>query len=544
MIVSFVVYFNPSSKLSRGLPSGSADSTVGSIYGRPVHRNEYANVYREAELRYLFSNGQWSNTDETARQLHLVEHEARNRMLLLEKVRQSDIKVNDDAVAAWIREAFKDRDGKAFQIEIYRRFQDQLPAHGLTDDDFKRFVRHEVAIQHLVNLAGLPGRLVTPQEAETEFRKEREQFETEVVTFESSNYLAQVKVDLAAVAAYYTNQASVYRLPARMQVSYVAFESSNYLAQADVRINQETNLSAKIDQVYAQRGPNSFIDTNGQVLPAAEAKEKMKREARDGFALTEARRQAIAFATELLEMQPRNATNVEKLAATKGLSAKITEPFSEFEEPKDLKVPDNFSRIAFSLTPEEPFSEQPIVGDNAVYVIGFKKRIPDEQPTLESIRARVTEDFRRTQAQSLARVAGMGFQNTATNATAAGGKTFEQAANEAKLSVTKLPPFSSITRSLPEFELKGDFSSLKNAVQALTPGQISPFISTRDGGFVAFLRARTPVPESIVQSEFSGYLAGLRRTKQSEAFSDWFRHEMDLARVQLPGDEKLGQTEQ
>ena len=110
--------------------------------------------------------------------------------------------------------------------------------------------------------------------------------------------------------------------------------------------------------------------------------------------------------------------------------------------------------------------------------------------------------------------------------------------------MTKLPPFSSITRFIPEFESKGDFSSLKNAVQALAPGQVSPFISTRDGGFVALLRARTPVPDSIMQSEFNGYLANLRRSRQGEAFSDWFRHEMDIARAQLPGDDKLAQTEQ
>src|SRR5213083_1427 len=80
VIVSFVIYFNPNAKYSRGLPKGAADAAVGSIYGRPVHRSEYADVYREAELRYLFSNGQWSNNDETARMLHLVEHETRNRI--------------------------------------------------------------------------------------------------------------------------------------------------------------------------------------------------------------------------------------------------------------------------------------------------------------------------------------------------------------------------------------------------------------------------------------------------------------------------------
>lgn len=545
VIVSFVVYFNPQSKYSRGLPSGAGDSRVGTIYGRPVMRSEYLDAYREAELRYLFSEGRWAADEEAARMLHLVEKETRNRMLLVEKVRQYGIKVNDEAVAAWIREAFKDRDQKSFQLESYNRFvKDQLPQHGLTAEDFQRFVRNEVAIGHLVSLAGLPGRLVTPQEAQGEFRREHEQLETEVVTFPSSNYLASVKIDPAAIATFYTNQQSVYRIPERVQVSYVVFPVSNYLAHADARVAQETNLSVKIDQYYNQRGASAFTDTNGQVLTATAAKDKIKREMRDQFALVEARKDAIAFATELAELQNRTPADLEKLAANKKLSVKVSPPFSEFESPLGMNVPENFSRIAFSLTPQEPFSEQPVVGEDGVYVIGFNKKIPSELPTLDSIRSRVTEDYRKNQAQMMARAAGIEFQAAATNAIGA-GKTFEQAATSAKANLIKLPAFSATTRTLPEFESRGDFSSLKNAAQALTaPGQVSSFINSRDGGFVVYLRARQPVSDAIMQSDFNGYLASLRRTKQGEAFSDWFRHEMDLARIQLPGDDKIAQSEQ
>ncbi|MDB6040753.1 MAG: hypothetical protein JWM99_4594 [Verrucomicrobiales bacterium] len=517
---------------------------MGTIYGRPVMRSEYSDAYREAELRYLFSEGRWASDDETARMLHLVEKETRNRMLLIEKVRQYGIKVNDEAVAAWIREAFKDRDQKAFQLESYNRFvKDQLPAHGLTAEDFQRFVRNEVAIGHLVSLAGMPGRLVTPQEAQSEFRREHEQLETEVVTFASSNYLANVKIDPAAIATFYTNQQATYRIPERVQVNYVEFPVSNYLARADARVAQETNLSLKIDQFYNQRGANSFTDTNGQVMTATAAKDKIKSQMRDQFALVEARKDAIGFATELAELQNRTPADLEKLASGKKLSVKVSAPFSEFESPQGLNVPENFPRIAFSLTPQEPFAEQPVVGEDGVYVIGFNKKIPSELPGLDSIRSRVTEDYRRNQAQMMARAAGIEFQSTATNAIAS-GKTFEQAATAAKAVLTKLPPFSATTRSLPEFESKGDFSSLKNAAQSISQGQVSSFINSRDGGFVVYLRSRQPVSDAAMQSEFNAYLASLRRSKQSEAFSDWFRHEMDLARIQLPGDDKLAQSEQ
>ena len=80
------------------------------------------------------------------------------------------------------------------------------------------------------------------------------------------------------------------------------------------------------------------------------------------------------------------------------------------------------------------------------------------------------------------------------------------------------------------------FRLVKNAAFALSIGEISPFVQTRNGGFVLQLQARLPVPEARVQAELPAYLITLRRSRQTQAFDQWFLRQMELARVNLPGE--------
>jgi peptidyl-prolyl cis-trans isomerase D len=273
-IVSFVAFFSPQRRRQGGW-TGPRDQ-VGSINGRPISRDQYAQAYRESELRYVFSYGNWPDSDPASRQSGAVERETRNRLVLLEKVNELNIQVGEPAVAGWIADAFRDRTDKTFRKDSYENFVNNvLPSHGLTQADFERFARHEVAIQHLAALAGAEGKLISPKEAETMFRHENEEIEAEAVFISSSNYLAQATVDPAAVATYYTNHLANYRIPEKLQVSYVKFAVSNYLSVADQELAKNTNMNRLLETTYLQRGTNSFRDTNGLALTPDAAKDKI-----------------------------------------------------------------------------------------------------------------------------------------------------------------------------------------------------------------------------------------------------------------------------
>lgn len=534
-IVSFVAFFSPQRRKQAGW-TGPRDQ-VGSINGRGINRDEYAGAYREAELRYLFSYGDWPGND-TARQAgNVIERETRQRLLLLEKLNELNIQVTEPAVAQWIMDAFRDRTDKSFREETYRNFlKNVLPSRGLSQSDFERFARHEVAIQHLVALAGTAGKLVTPQEAETLFRQQNEEMEATAVFVSSSNYIAQVTTDPSSVAAYFTNHLASYRIPEKTLVSFVKFATSNYLAEADQELAKNTNLNQYVEATYLQRGTNAFHDASNQPLPPAEAKQKIREEIREAAAMEEARRKAVAFANELFEMKEKTNA-LESLAAAKGLVSEVSEPFGPYQTPSNMKVPPAFSQVATKLSNDEPFAEQPLQGDDGIYIVALKGRIPSQIPPLESMQDRVTQDYQNSRALELARAAGRELQTALTNGLAQ-GKTFESIAAEKGVSPVLLAPFSRKTTTLPGIPNSSDSSLLVSTAFNVSPGKVSPFIPTRTGGFVIHVRSVLPVADTKLQAELPEFLKSLRQSRQYQAFSDWFRKEMDTARISLPGDKK------
>src|SRR4051812_33729452 len=350
VIISFVVFMNPSNRQNRG--GGMFESSVGSINGRPISRTEFFDTQKDAHLKYLFTFGSWYGTDEFSRQNEgFIERETRNRLFLSEKARELGIHVTPENVANWIREMFG-RD-KPFTENEYNQLVKNLGQKGVTEADLNRYVRGEVAIHHLVQVAGLPGKLVTPQEAEAQYRRENQQVSAEAVIFNASNYLAKVNLDQTNIAAHYTRQGQNFREPDKMQVAYVEFPATNYFADAEKALAAITNLNQQIDEVYVQRGTNFYTDANGMPMTPEAAKAKIREDEKQNVALREARKAATAFAEELLNKTTKNATNIYEVAKSKNLPVKVSEPFGQFEPVKGLEVPEKFNQLAFALTPED-----------------------------------------------------------------------------------------------------------------------------------------------------------------------------------------------
>lgn len=542
VIISFVWYFNPNQQMGGGgAGGGDARSMVGTMYGDPITMGQYNDAQKEAILHYFFSNGSWPENDEFSRQMRPIERETRNRLFLARKLKDYEIVVNDKAAADWIMTAFRDPQTKQYQYAFVQRFLENIRGRGLKETDFERYVRNQVGIQHLAAVAGAPGKFVTPQAAERSLRESQEKIDTKVVFFSLSNYLAKVQVTPEAIGNYYTNASSRYRLPERVQLSYVAFPASNYFAQADQMMAAETNLNQQIDAIYLQRGPQFYADLSGQPLTPEAAKERIREELRKNTALREAMKAAYAFAggLENVEINPANpnpAEPLENLAASKGLTAQLTEPFSQFQGPQSLQLPDQFTQIAFQLGPDTPIVQEPVQGEDAIYVVAFKRRLQSELQPLEAIQAKVTEDYRQNEGMRLVREAAGAFAAAATNALASGGQ-IEPVAQQHNVTVTDLPPFVGEGREPIENLPPGiDPGSLRSAVSELSAGELSSYRPTQSGAFVALVEKIIPATDEEVKKELPQYVQDLRRRSAAEAFNDWFATEMQLAQLSIPGD--------
>ncbi len=538
IILSFVVFFSPTARYGSGREDSDMD--LGTVDGQPIERRQFLETYRESLLSYLFRFGEWPTKDAMSRQNDYdAEKETRNRLLLLKRVADLGIRVNDEGAAKWIADSpvFKDRQTGLFKQESCDMFiKGKLAEGGLTDLDFYRFARNESAIQHLVEVISAGAKLISTKESEALYRQENELASVSFVHFATSNHTASVSITPEEIGKFYTNRMSLYRNPDRVQVSYVRFMATNHTAEAEKLMAGDTNLSQQLDQVYLQRGVNFFVGPDGKPLPAQAAKEKIREEIKSEFALRAARKAAAAFADELFAMTPVVSDNLEKLAAAKKVLPGETAPFDRFQGPSEFRVMELFNETAFKLSAEEPFSV-PLPDQDSVFIIALKRKIPSDVPALDTIRQRVTTDYTQSKAKESARKEGEAFAQAATN-TLAQGKSFAEAATAAKLAVKSPSAFSKTTRSLSDLDSNVDLQSLKAAAFKLQPGGVSGYMTTSDGGFVVHLRALAPADDAVMKTDLPKFTQNLQQRRQIQAFNDWFIKERELAKIEPPAAKK------
>jgi len=536
VIISFLYAFSPASKTNSSA-RGSSDSEM--INGEPISREDFARAAREVQLRYFFGSGGRFVDEEARRNGFDVERETYYWLVLLQEMKHMGIQVSDDAALTEARQMLGQfqRAGLT-SVDVF--VKQVLEPHELGIEDFERFTKHYVGIQELIATVGLSGKLVTPKEAESLYVREHEELSTAAVFFSASNYLASVVAPPDAVAHFYTNQLSAYRIPDRVQVSYVKWDLTNYQAGAREELAKLTNLDEQIDLAYQKDSSNFLKQVNAPTLD--KARQKIHDARLKDFEVQAARKKANAFASALFEMEPQRPENLETLAKSNGLPVQVSEPFDDIDGPKDLNAGRAFVKDAFSLTASnEPYAG-PVLGDDALFVIAYNKQIPSEVPPFEQIQGQVFEDYKNDRAMFLARSNGLAFYQKLTNGLAQ-GKTFSAICAENNLKPVELPPFSLSTRALPIVEdhgvsLNGERAShgqlgLKQLAFSTPPGKVSHFDPSNEGGMILYVRSRLPLDETKMKKELPSFVAVVRQQRQQEAFNVWFNEQLQKAHLPL-----------
>ncbi len=525
VIISFVIYFDPS--LSQR--SGGGDAPKGiEINGKKVSQKMLSEAAREVRLIYFLNTRKWPEEDENARQSGFdLEDEAYLRLFRNAKAEEAGIRVADIVVAENAKRFLGDYPLERFEKDI-------LIPNQLTSEDYLRFIHNEAANQQLMAVVGAAGRLITPAEAESIYRREHQETSGDIVFFHLTNYLSKVVITNGALTNFYAQRP--VRVPDKVRVSYVEFSGSNFLAEIDRQMATITNLTAALRESYLKAGPNNFKDTNGMVLSESNALAQIKENERERGAMMFAARKANEFANQLYDKQPVTIETFEKLAATNGMQVKISDAFDREEGPTNLNVSPKFSEVAFTLDPvANPVSFTPIEGEKGYYLMAIKERIPGRFEPFEAVKDKVAEDYKRYTAFTLAYADATNFVGKATNLLAQ-GKTFEEAAIASKLKVESLPPVSRNTESITNLDEQIDVRRLKSVLLSLEPGRMSGFNpNPPDGGYVVYSRAKLPFDEARMRAELPKFLSELRYRKQAEIFNRWFSKEVETAKLPLPG---------
>jgi hypothetical protein len=509
-ILSFVVYMGSGPSRNGG---DRASGDFGSLYGQKITQEAFRNAQAEVYLDYLFRTGGWPNENPNVSEKELME-QIYIRLMLVQKAGDLGVYVGDDAVVTAANGYLRlfDRSGEPMRLD---QFAKQILQRGqLTTEDFKNYIRHNLAIEQLRKTMGLTGELVTPQEAAAVYERQHQELSAQIVFFSASNYLSSVAIAPAVVGQFYTNYLAEYRLPDRVQVSYVAFDVTNFQAEAEQELSK-TNFNDQVEAIYAKYGAGIFPEAKTPEEKKAGIRAELIRQQ----ALADAKRQAKEFANAVFSIDPAKPENLAAVAKQKGLTMHVTAPFSKEYGPEEFAVPESFVKAAFALTTDEPLVG-PIAGTNAVFVVALDKQLPSEIPPLDQIRDRVTRDYQFHGAVLLARSAGTNFVHTLTE-NLAGGKNFAAVCIAAGLQPQVLPSFSLSTRELPEVGDRANLSVFKQAAFTTPVGKTSDFEETGSGGFVVHVQSQLPIDQLKMDSELPQYAAALRRERQSEAFSQW-----------------------
>jgi len=525
IIITFV-YWGSAINGGGGGGSRSGRSNAGVINGETISQSGFFDAQREVMLSHFFATGEWPDGGRKNPNFDL-EREIWFRLLLIQKQNELGIVVGDEAVAKTAAERMRALN-RGNPVPLGAFVTNVLAPKNLTLEDFQRFVRHDVGVQQMIAVTSLGGNLVTPQEIRSFYEREHQELSAQVVFFPATNYLAGISITPGALSNYFELQSAQYRLPERVQVNYVKFAASNFLTEARALLGQVTNLEARIEAEYQQRGSNYFADAKSP----AEAKEKIREMALNEAALTAARKQALAFAAELFDQKPVAPDTLVTFAKAKGLTPLVSPPFDREEPPTGFEVRADFLRAAFGLSADEPYS-QPLVGTDGVYLISLNQKLPSEIPTFESLRERVTQDYRFREAAMAARQAGLSFYTTASNALAA-GKAFAGVCNEANVRPVLPPPFSISSRTIAGIEGRVSLPQFKQAAFGTSPGQVSNFNPTSDGGFLVFVQAKLPLDEVRMKADLTEFSRAVRQTRKGEAFNEWFRREAEKGFKDVP----------
>jgi hypothetical protein len=526
VIITFVVFFSP----NVGPGQGRSEADYGTLYGQPIKRDDLAQAYTDAKLFFFLNTGQWPTPEQAMMYRYNLDREARQRLLINHHVRQEGIEIGKDALVQNIKDTFSNPETGVFNLQQYDAFTKQrLPAGGVTEAGFERYLKNELGRQQLARMFGLPGKLISTQGADGFYRRENEQALTEFVFLSSSNSLAKVKLDDATLRTYHTNNLTTYRIPARALVHYVYLPYTNYNAEADKELTANTNLSS-IMEAYYTTNIFRFKDTNDIAMTFVQAMPKIRTEFRDDFAVRIGQKKSGEFANELFK-QENKAASLLALAAKRGLTVKVTEPFTEFEGPKLTNAPGNFGRTAFQLTAEEALGQM-LPGTDGVYFIAFKERLTPEDPPFAQVRAKVVEDYQRSQAAELTLTEGTKLVQAANDALTK-GTSFKDAAKALGHISLEVPAFSRSERKIEIVTSRGvGVEEFREQAFALAAGKVSNFRSTGGGdGFVLHVRSFQPVAEELVKTELPKFTDSLRENRANYAYREWLGREVERSGV-------------
>jgi peptidyl-prolyl cis-trans isomerase D len=243
------------------------------------------------------------------------------------------------------------------------------------------------------------------------------------------------------------------------------------------------------------------------------------------------------FTQALLE----KGADFKQVAAKFQLPVRETGEFTAATPDPALKADPQLVAAAFQLTPQEPISDAIQAGDG-FHILHLTGVVEPRPLTLEEAKPKNVDAIKMQRAREM--VLNKGAQAAhELRETLRSGAPLNFALEKVNLKAEKIPPFSvadEITaKPEPEKAEKepGDLRAIKQAAGDLNAGEVSEFLPTNDGGFIAIVEKREPPDEARVRENKAAFEERFLGNKRKLVFFEWLRNRQSEAHVMTAKEE-------
>jgi peptidyl-prolyl cis-trans isomerase D len=211
--------------------SGGGDAPA-TVNGEKISQQEFDNAVRQQQERVREQAG--ANFDpamfDNPEVKRMILDSLVNQRLLSSQARSVGLSLSDDQLAQIIAgiEAFQ-KDGKFDK----QRYESALSGQNMSPLVFESRVRDELSTRQLVD-AYIKNGYASQTGADNLIRLNEQQRVVSVAQISPDSFVGQVKVEDAAVKAYYENNQKEFQTPERARVEYLIFSVSALLSQVTV----------------------------------------------------------------------------------------------------------------------------------------------------------------------------------------------------------------------------------------------------------------------------------------------------------------------
>ena len=474
-------------------------SDFGQIYGRKISDVEFYRNVRMFELardlgmfNFLQELAFGGQTEKEAHAKFAV-----NLIILKHEAERLGIRPNPAEIAETVKgfRAFHGESG-AFDIKRYTEFaENALGPSGFTETQIEELAGDEIRLKRIKELL-MAGVHVSETEIRSNYEQAYGKNDVAVIRFRSADLTKEVNISDDDIAKYYETHKAELKSEEKRKIEFVSLTLNE----------EEKKLTGKERIDALQKLANRTTD------------------------LTQA----------LFEQKNDFRAMAEKLQ----LAIVPTDEFTRATPDPKLSADPQLATAAFQLSRQEPNSDAIQTADG-FYVLHLVDVAESRPLTLEEAKPKIIETLKTTRLSQLVQTKGAATAHMLRESVRA-GEPLEAAAQKAGLKLEKLPPFSLVDDEEPKPPDPAkpdeppqpkpeapDMPMIKNALASISPGDISEFVPTQDGGLIAVLQKREKPDEAKYEQKKAVFENRFRRGKQQLVFIEWLRERQDAAGVKL-----------